>query len=451
MPAPARRTRGPHTIRASADTLAAAAATRVPLHRTLRAMQPVVSGTAPPPTPLPAPAPPLAPEPAHAAAVAASASIARAAPPLAPQALPLQTRAADAQALLGGPRAGDAAPAPWPPAGAAASAGDGAGRALMLQLSGRAPLGATGADPAYAPAPPDLLRATPALPWPPARLGEGAAPAGAAAAATPSLFFSSGLPAYAGAHGAPHLNFMALNAHGMHYLPSGATAGPAVARAIDGYVPFASRADGAIPGGSQPAAAAAWPMSALDPHQQRLLAQFGSFFPQLSMPELGLFAAQQPRPAAPVVSAPPTAAAAPPAAGSGAAEAQRRALAPNAAARALVGAAGGGSGAAQAGSEKRHACPQCEKLFRVRASLTVHMRTHTGARPFKCTECSATFADSSNRRRHLLTHRPGKSFTCDKCSYATTRRYRFQRHLVSAHGAETAQPELQHEESAPSS
>ncbi|GLV31714.1 Phosphomevalonate kinase [Carabus blaptoides fortunei] len=64
--------------------------------------------------------------------------------------------------------------------------------------------------------------------------------------------------------------------------------------------------------------------------------------------------------------------------------------------------------------KKKHECGFCPKKF-----LTVHTRTHTGARPYQCTICDRAFVRSDGLREHLATHGQRASYNCEQCDKCT--------------------------------
>lgn len=46
----------------------------------------------------------------------------------------------------------------------------------------------------------------------------------------------------------------------------------------------------------------------------------------------------------------------------------------------------------------------CSNAFSTKGSLKVHMRLHTGAKPFKCPHCELRFRTSGRRKTHMQFH-----------------------------------------------
>eukprot|EP00954_Amorphochlora_amoebiformis_P007577 588207-Amorphochlora_amoeboformis.AAC.1 len=58
----------------------------------------------------------------------------------------------------------------------------------------------------------------------------------------------------------------------------------------------------------------------------------------------------------------------------------------------------------------QYQCNFCRKNFAARSNVVVHIRTHTGEKPFVCVSCRRGFAQKSNLKRHInLLHPKSKS------------------------------------------
>ena len=65
--------------------------------------------------------------------------------------------------------------------------------------------------------------------------------------------------------------------------------------------------------------------------------------------------------------------------------------------------------------EKPFKCQVCNRQFSQSSSVTTHMRTHNGERPYRCRVCAKAFADSSTLTKHMRTHTGEKPYQCDIC------------------------------------
>ena len=53
---------------------------------------------------------------------------------------------------------------------------------------------------------------------------------------------------------------------------------------------------------------------------------------------------------------------------------------------------------------RKFPCLLCDKAFVYKNHLEIHMRVHTGERPYACTLCDAKFKQRGSLTKHIRTH-----------------------------------------------
>lgn len=73
--------------------------------------------------------------------------------------------------------------------------------------------------------------------------------------------------------------------------------------------------------------------------------------------------------------------------------------------------------------ERPYKCSYCPKAFAQSANLTTHQRTHTGEKPYECSVCGKCFSQSSSVTTHMRIHTGERPFQCAECGMAFTERW----------------------------
>ncbi|XP_075630394.1 tissue-resident T-cell transcription regulator protein ZNF683 [Balearica regulorum gibbericeps] len=78
--------------------------------------------------------------------------------------------------------------------------------------------------------------------------------------------------------------------------------------------------------------------------------------------------------------------------------------------------------------ERPFQCPICQKRFRQLAHLQKHRLVHTGEKPHQCPTCHKRFSSSSNLKTHLRLHSGEKPFQCHQCHSRFSQHIHLQLH-----------------------
>jgi len=78
--------------------------------------------------------------------------------------------------------------------------------------------------------------------------------------------------------------------------------------------------------------------------------------------------------------------------------------------------------------EKPFECTVCSKRFTTSRALVVHSRIHSGEKPYKCHLCDKVFSQSAHLNAHMRVHIGDKPYKCSLCNKSFSHSCSMQSH-----------------------